>query len=400
LKGMPQNRWSMLALLFLARTAMGLQFQTVGSVGPILVDALAMEYIAVGTLIGLYLLPGVFISLPGGLLGERFGAKRVVVAGLVMMAAGGAIMGMSTSFPAVASGRLLSGTGAVLMNVLLTKMVADWFSGRETATAMAVLVTSWPVGIALGLLGFVPLANLFGWPAVMVVAAVACLACLLAIVVLYRDPPDVVAPTRPRFEVKLSSREWVSVSIAGLVWATYNVGYILLVSFLPGHLANYGFDLSRANALVSWLGWCLIAFVPVGGLLADRLGRPNLVMASGFVIAGLAAVSLASGASPVIPTFAIVALAIGLPAGPIMTLPAAATGQQNRATGMGIYFTWYYALMAVFPALAGLARDTTNNSGTPILFAATMMAAALVGLATFRLLAHSWTAQVSEVRRQ
>jgi len=47
--GMTQNRWFMLALLFLARTAMGLQFQTVGSVGPILVDALSIDYAAIGT---------------------------------------------------------------------------------------------------------------------------------------------------------------------------------------------------------------------------------------------------------------------------------------------------------------------------------------------------------------
>ena len=144
---MARNRWFILVLLFLARTVMGLQFQSVGSVGPILVDALAIPYTAVGTLIGLYLLPGVFIALPGGALGDRFGAKRVVIVGLAMMAVGGAMMAISAWFPIVVLGRLISGTGAVLMNVLLTKMVADWFAGRELATAMALLVTSWPAGI-------------------------------------------------------------------------------------------------------------------------------------------------------------------------------------------------------------------------------------------------------------
>ena len=387
---MTQNRWFMLALLFLARTAMGLQFQTVGSVGPILVDALSIDYTAVGTLIGLYLLPGVFISLPGGLLGERFGAKRVVVAGLALMVGGGAIMGMSAWFPAVATGRLLSGTGAVLMNVLLTKMVADWFAGREIATAMALLVTSWPVGIALGLLGFVPLAKWLGWPAVMELAAFVCLPCLVAIMALYRDPLGVAA-AQPRFDLKLSAREWALISAAGLVWATYNVGYILLVSFLPGHLANRGYGLTQANALVSWLGWGLIVFVPVGGYLADKLGRPNLVMASGFIVAGAAAL-LVAGETPALTAFAVVAIAIGLPAGPIMTLPAEAVRPQNRATGMGIYFTWYYALMAAFPALAGLARDVTNNSGTPIVFAAAMLAVALAGLFAFRFAARTCAA--------
>ncbi|MGH6725204.1 MAG: CynX/NimT family MFS transporter [Pseudolabrys sp.] len=387
---MTQNRWFMLALLFLARTAMGLQFQTVGSVGPILVDALSIDYTAVGMLIGLYLLPGVFISLPGGLLGERYGAKRVAVAGLVLMVVGGAIMGTSAWFPAVAAGRLLSGTGAVLMNVLLTKMVADWFAGREIATAMALLVTSWPVGIALGLLGFVPLAKWLGWPAVMQLAALVCLPCLIVIMTVYRDPPGVAA-TRTRFELRLSAREWALISAAGLTWAAYNVGYILLVSFLPGHLANHGYGLTQANALVSWLGWGLIVFVPIGGYVADKFGRPNIVMTSGFIVAGVAAMFVA-GETPMLSAFIVVAITIGLPAGPIMTLPAAAVRPQNRAAGMGIYFTWYYALMAGFPALAGLVRDVTNNSGTPIVLAAAMLAVALAGLFAFRVTARTCAA--------
>jgi hypothetical protein len=37
------NRWFMLLLLFFSRTAMGLQFQTVASVRPFLMDALAID---------------------------------------------------------------------------------------------------------------------------------------------------------------------------------------------------------------------------------------------------------------------------------------------------------------------------------------------------------------------
>lgn len=395
---MTANRWFILALLFLARTAMGLQFQTVGSVGPVLVEALAVDYAAVGVLIGLYLLPGVFIALPGGMLGERFGAKPIVVVGLAMMTGGGLIMGLTHGFPALTFGRLLSGTGAVLMNVLLTKMVADWFAGREMATAMAVLVTSWPLGIALGLIGFVPVASAFGWPAVMTLSAMVCALALFAIAWLYREhAAHRVIPTA-RFAIRLSKREWLLMSIAGLVWATYNAGYILLVSFLPGHLAGSGFLLAQANALVSWLGWGLIVLVPVGGLLADRLGRPDAIMTAGFLVAALATVALAAGFAPLIPAFALIALVIGLPAGPIMTLPAAATAAQNRATGMGIYFTWYYAVMAVMPAFAGLARDRTHSGAVPVLLAAGMLVASIVALAAFRLVMRSGSAMADATR--
>jgi MFS family permease len=94
----------MLAVLFVARTAMGFQFQTVASAGPFLLDALAVDFTALGALIGLYMLPGIFIALPGGLLGQRFGAKRMVRAGLGLMAIGGAVMGVSSSFASAAAG--------------------------------------------------------------------------------------------------------------------------------------------------------------------------------------------------------------------------------------------------------------------------------------------------------
>src|SRR4051794_9702829 len=96
------SRWLMLLVLFIARTAMACQFQTVASTGPFLVEAFAMDFAWLGTLIGLYMLPGIFIALPGGMLGQRFSARNLVLVGLLLMALGGALMGASTSFLTIA----------------------------------------------------------------------------------------------------------------------------------------------------------------------------------------------------------------------------------------------------------------------------------------------------------
>ena len=130
---------------------MGFQFQSVASVAPTLIDDLGVGYTEIGTLIGLFMLPGVIIAIPGGLLGKRFSEKRVCAFGLALMVLGGSLMGVSQSYPLAFSGRLLSGVGAVLFNVVLTKMVADWFADKEIVTAMGVILASWPFGIALGL---------------------------------------------------------------------------------------------------------------------------------------------------------------------------------------------------------------------------------------------------------
>jgi MFS family permease len=141
----------MLAVLFLARTALGFQFQTIASTAPFLEGALGIGSAEVGTAIGLYMLAGVFLALPGGLLVRRFGDKTLCCAGLGLMGVGGVLCGLAEGFGLLAAGRLISGTGGVLLGLSVTKMATDWFAGRELVTAMAVLLTSWPLGDAAGL---------------------------------------------------------------------------------------------------------------------------------------------------------------------------------------------------------------------------------------------------------
>ena len=74
-----------------------------------------------------------------------------IIIGLLVIAACGQPMEKSTAAAgatpwALFTGRVISGVGAVLFNVVLTKMVADWFAGREIVTAMALTAATWPLG--------------------------------------------------------------------------------------------------------------------------------------------------------------------------------------------------------------------------------------------------------------
>ena len=82
--------WRCLTALTLARAGMSFQFQSVAAVGPLLADGLGADKTQLGWLVGLDLLPDVACALPGGLLGRRFGDKRLELAGLLLMTAGGA----------------------------------------------------------------------------------------------------------------------------------------------------------------------------------------------------------------------------------------------------------------------------------------------------------------------
>src|SRR5258707_7951245 len=141
---------------------MAFQFQSVAAVAPLLGTNFGASLADIGLLIGLYFAPGVALALPGGAIGQRFGDKTTVLAALLLMLAGGLAMALSASWGVQIAGRLIAGAGGVMLNVQMTKMVTDWFAGREIATAMAIFVNSWPAGVAISLLTLPAIGTAFG----------------------------------------------------------------------------------------------------------------------------------------------------------------------------------------------------------------------------------------------
>lgn len=380
------NRWLILAVLFLARTAMGFQFQSVATLSPFLVADLSIDYTQLGLLIGLYLLPGIVIAYPGGLLGQRFGDKNVAILGMTLMVIGGGLTGASHDYASFFVGRLISGIGAVLLNVLLTKMVTDWFVGREIGTALALLVSSWPIGIGIALTVLPWLAAASSMATAFVSTAVTAALVLLMVAAIYRVPA-MTAPTPTHaggLGFGLSTREFGLVSLAGIIWALFNVGYIIVVSFTPSLLIARGISVAEASLATSLASWTLIPTIALGGLLLDRIRHATALMIASFAALGFS-IMLMPGTS----SFALIAFigaVAGLPAGAMMALPAEVLRPQSRGPGMGIFFTWYYVGMALLMPLAGLVRDLTGDSGAPVVFAGSLEIVAIGVVCLLRLL--------------
>src|SRR5438128_5512851 len=75
------KRWIVLAVLFVVRAATGFQFQSIGSVASLLTEDFHVGFAEIGALIGAYLLPGVFVAMPGGMLSSRWGDRAICVSG-------------------------------------------------------------------------------------------------------------------------------------------------------------------------------------------------------------------------------------------------------------------------------------------------------------------------------
>ena len=102
-------------------------------------------------LLGAYLLPGVVVAFPAGLLGQRFRDKTLGLAGLALMAISGLALSISDDFAVALVARTIGGVGATIVVLVATKMVTDWFDSREIVLAMSILQMSWPFGAMLAL---------------------------------------------------------------------------------------------------------------------------------------------------------------------------------------------------------------------------------------------------------
>jgi MFS family permease len=255
---------------------MAFQFQSVATVAPLLSRDLAVAFADIGLLIGLYLAPGAALALPGGAIGRRFGDKAAVLAGLALMIAGGLVMALSPLWSAQIGGRLLAGSGGVLLNVLMSKMVTDWFAGREIATAMAIFVNSWPAGIAVALLVLPPIGAAYGVSAAFLAAVVLVAIGMIMLAALYKHPP--LSTVGSSTKVRPDRLTMSAVLIAGLIWSLYNTAFAMIFSFGPSMLVERGWPITAAGSTVSLVLWLAVLPVPFGGFLADRTKRADAIL--------------------------------------------------------------------------------------------------------------------------
>ena len=369
------SRWSILAVLFFARTAMAFQYQSVAALSPQLVDSYLLSIADLGVLIGLYLGPGIFVAIPGGTIAARFGDKRVTMASLGLMLAGAVMITFASDWNLIAAGRVLAGAGGVVINVIMTKMLVDWFEGREIGTAMGIFICSWPAGIALALLILPVLAAHGGLvladTGVITIIAVA----IVALAVIYRpaSASAAVAAGTPSRGLPLTP-----LLAAGGVWALYNAGCAMVFAFGPLLLTEQGMTAATAGPVISFFMFTLAIGVPLGGLLADRTGRTVAIISASLLSFAFCLLVLPV-VPPVfaLPAYGIAGLIAGLAAGPVMTLPSKVLAPPARALGMGVFFTIYYVAMMSAPAIGGYFAEKAADAGAAYVCGIVMVACAL-----------------------
>ena len=158
-------RWNILGLATFCVLAFGVIFQSIPPILGILVDVLDVSYARAGALMGLFTLPAIFLSFPGGMLLDCYGPRNVGITSLLTIALGTAVVALGGSYWVLGLGRLVAGAGAAVLMVVIPKIVTSWFYDREIGLSMGIMNTAMPLGTILSLNFMGIIAYRFNWQA-------------------------------------------------------------------------------------------------------------------------------------------------------------------------------------------------------------------------------------------
>lgn len=246
---------------------------------------LNLNLVEVGLIWGIASLPGILTSLIGGAVGDRFGPKRILAAGCLLVGLVGGLRGLANSFTSLAAAVFLVGflTPFVGMNVI--KTCGIWFSSRQLGLANGVLSMGMALGFVIGSLASASLLSpwLGGWRNVLFFYGA--ITAALSLPWLFTRP----APTpASRHNPAVSSgplRE--ALAHVGRIKNVWLLGLAILgiggciqgaLGYIPLYLRGLGWSgVSADGALAAFHTTSMLCVIPIA-LWSDRLGSRKKVM--------------------------------------------------------------------------------------------------------------------------
>ena len=232
------RRWRILGFLGIAQLMLILDVTVVAIALPHMETDLGLSRAAVTWAVSAYTLTFGGLLLLGGRLADVAGAKRVVLAGLLIFTAASLVTGLAGSTAMLLGGRVAQGAGAALLSPSALSLVVTLFTGEERNKALGIWSALGGGGAAIGvLLGGLITAGP-GWPWVFYINVP--IGLVIAATLARMLPSHLAAGPRPRLDVL--GALLVTGSTAAVIyafiragdhgWFTATTGWLVLVGMI------------------------------------------------------------------------------------------------------------------------------------------------------------------------
>jgi EmrB/QacA subfamily drug resistance transporter len=161
------NRWRILGVLVLALLVTSIDHTIINVAMPRLVDDLGASSAELQWIVAAYTIVFAGLLLTAGSIGDRFGRRHALLAGLVAFLGGSVMAATAGSTSALIAGRCVMGAGgALIMPTTLSILVNVFGDPRERAKAIAGWTAASGAGIAVGPIVGGALMRSFSWSSV------------------------------------------------------------------------------------------------------------------------------------------------------------------------------------------------------------------------------------------
>lgn len=252
---------------------------------------IAAEYhltpVAMGVVMSMFFASYAISQIPGGLLADRFGVRRVGTVALLWWSAFTAVTGAAGNLSHMLFARLFFGFGEGVFPTSAFKAVALWFPKRERGTANAIMLAAGQIGATLAPLLLVPILAHWGWRAVFYSLSLPGIATAFLFWKVIKDTPAAidgedpaqVAHDTPATVPKVSFIEVLKQqNMLRFVLAYFflDIAYWGLTSWLPTYLVQArGFSMVQMGVAAALPQLAGFVGSILGGWLSDRYFHNN-----------------------------------------------------------------------------------------------------------------------------
>jgi MFS family permease len=262
------------------------------------------------------------LQVPVGMLLDRFGSVRLVVAGALVMASGQVLLAFADGVPEAVVARVLVGAGDAMTFISVLRLVPQWFPARRVPV---VTQLTGIVGQLGQVLSAVPLAALLagpGWTTAFLATACAGIVSAVVVMAALRDTPERRIRSGPAITFARVGAElaaaWRHPGTRLGIWSHFTTQFtgtvFALIWGFPFLIAGEGLPRATASALLTVYVLVGMAAGPLIGVMVQRHPMRRSWVVLGVVVANAAGWGLViawPGQAP-LPVLALLVLALGL----------------------------------------------------------------------------------------
>lgn len=348
---------------------------------PALQASLGVGFAELGLLVTVFFATSGLLQTPAGLLVDRIGAARVLIAGLALLGLGGVLASMAPGYLTLIPAAVLMGMGNSVFHPADFSILGHHVAPSRMGRAFSVHSIGGTLGWAAAPLLMAGIAAATSWRVALLVAG--SIGLVLALIVLMHramletpaHPPARGGLTALPTELRLLSS--LPILLCFTFFALHATSLIALQGFMPVSLHElHGVPLLTATATVTAFMIGSATGTLLGGILADRSGRHQGIIVAGLALAALLVVLIGQVALAPALLMAVAALAGGLsgmttPSRDMLVRAAAPPGGSGRT--FGFVYSGLDLGSTVTPAVVGLLLDAGRPAAVFILSAVAMI---------------------------